>query len=147
MSKKHLIVAVTGSSGAGTTEVKLAFEHIFRSEGIKPAVIEGDSFHRYNRTEMDQAVTEAEAKGKSITHFGPEGNLFEELAGNIQNREQAKNAIIFTMKKKRPYMGIRLVHLLPGSPWKKILICYSMKVYMVASLQILLMLRNILTSL
>jgi phosphoribulokinase len=29
---------------------------------------------------MDQAVIEAEAKGKSITHFGPEGNLFEELA-------------------------------------------------------------------
>jgi phosphoribulokinase len=80
MSKKHLIVAVTGSSGAGTTEVKRAFEHIFRSEGIKPAVIEGDSFHRYNRAEMDQAVIEAEAKGKNITHFGPVGNLFEELA-------------------------------------------------------------------
>jgi phosphoribulokinase len=79
MSKKHFIVAVTGSSGAGTTEVKLAFEHIFRSEGIKPAIIEGDSFHRYNRTEMDQALIEAEAHGKNITHFGPEGNLFEEL--------------------------------------------------------------------
>jgi len=79
MSKKHFIVAVTGSSGAGTTGVKIAFEHIFRSEGIKPAIIEGDSFHRYNRTEMDQAVIEAETNDKNITHFGPEGNLFEEL--------------------------------------------------------------------
>ena len=29
MSKKHPVIAVTGSSGAGTTTVKRAFEHIF----------------------------------------------------------------------------------------------------------------------
>lgn len=29
MSKKHPVIAVTGSSGAGTTTVKKAFEHIF----------------------------------------------------------------------------------------------------------------------
>jgi adenylylsulfate kinase-like enzyme len=52
MSKKHPIVAVTGSSGAGTTTVKRAFEHIFYRDGIKAAVIEGDSFHRYDRVEM-----------------------------------------------------------------------------------------------
>ena len=52
MSKKHPVVAVTGSSGAGTTTVKRAFEHIFFRDGIKPAVIEGDSFHRYSRVEM-----------------------------------------------------------------------------------------------
>ena len=79
MSNKHVIVAVTGSSGAGTTNVRQAFEHIFRNEGIKPAIIEGDSFHRYNRTEMDRAVVTADKSGKRLTHFGPEGNLFEEL--------------------------------------------------------------------
>ena len=42
MSKKHPIVAVTGSSGAGTSTVKRAFEHIFFRDGIKPAVIEGE---------------------------------------------------------------------------------------------------------
>ncbi|MEW8398905.1 MAG: adenylyl-sulfate kinase, partial [Candidatus Thiodiazotropha sp.] len=46
MSKKHPVVAVTGSSGAGTTTVKRAFEHIFYRDGIKSAVVEGDSFHR-----------------------------------------------------------------------------------------------------
>ena len=46
MSKKHPIIAVTGSSGAGTTTVKVAFEHIFLREGLNPAVIEGDSYHR-----------------------------------------------------------------------------------------------------
>ena len=50
---KHPIVAVTGSSGSGTSHVKKAFEMIFRDEGINPAIIEGDSFHRYNRKEMD----------------------------------------------------------------------------------------------
>jgi phosphoribulokinase len=79
MSKKHPIVAVTGSSGSGTSNVKTAFEFIFRHEGINPAIIEGDSFHRYNRQEMDAATKKAEAEGKSITHFGPEGNLFKEL--------------------------------------------------------------------
>lgn len=79
MSKKHPIVAVTGSSGAGTTEVKAAFEQIFRREGIIPAIIEGDSFHRYNREEMEKAIEEGKKKGKGVTHYGPEGNLFEEL--------------------------------------------------------------------
>jgi phosphoribulokinase len=79
MSKKHPIVAVTGSSGAGTSNVKTAFEFIFRDEGIKPAIIEGDSFHRYNRKEMDEANKKAEAENRYISHFGPEGNLFDEL--------------------------------------------------------------------
>lgn len=80
VSGKHPIIAVTGSSGAGTTGVKVAFEEIFRREGIRAAVVEGDSFHRYDRHEMELAVTAAHATGKTVTHFGPEGNLFHELA-------------------------------------------------------------------
>ena len=49
MSVKHPVVAVTGSSGAGTTSVTKTFQHIFRREGIAPALVEGDSFHRYDR--------------------------------------------------------------------------------------------------
>jgi phosphoribulokinase len=79
MSKLHPIIAVTGSSGAGTSDVKTAFEEIFRREGINAAVIEGDCFHRYNRRKMDEEVELAKRRGKNITHFGPEGNLFEEL--------------------------------------------------------------------
>lgn len=79
MSKKHPIIAVTGSSGAGTTTVKNAFEHIFRREGLNAAVVEGDSFHRYNRAEMKQAVDEFKAQGKTLSHFGPEANLFAKI--------------------------------------------------------------------
>ncbi len=79
MSREHPIVAVTGSSGSGTSSVKHAFEIIFSHEAITPAFVEGDSYHRYNRQEMDDVVKAAELDGKNITHFGPEGNLFEEL--------------------------------------------------------------------
>ena len=41
MSAKHPIVAITGSSGAGTTSVTRTFERIFRREGVSAAVIEG----------------------------------------------------------------------------------------------------------
>ena len=79
MSREHPIVAVTGSSGSGTSSVKHAFEIIFSHEGITPAFVEGDSYHRYNRQEMDNVVKAAELESKNITHFGPQGNLFEEL--------------------------------------------------------------------
>ena len=80
MSRKYPVVAVTGSSGAGTTTVKVAFEHIFMREGVNPVVIEGDSYHRYNRAEMKVAMQEAEEDGNtSFSHFGPEANIFDKL--------------------------------------------------------------------
>jgi phosphoribulokinase len=80
MSKKHPIISVTGSSGAGTSTVKVAFEHIFRRAQINAAVVEGDSFHRYNRAEMREAMKKAEASGnRNFSHFGPEANIFDEL--------------------------------------------------------------------
>ncbi|HET6756525.1 MAG TPA: phosphoribulokinase [Burkholderiales bacterium] len=81
MSAKHPVIAVTGSSGAGTTSVKRTFEHIFRREKIKAAIIEGDSFHRYDREGMKQVTAEWEANGLRLSHFSPEANLFDELEG------------------------------------------------------------------
>jgi phosphoribulokinase len=80
MSSKHPVIAVTGSSGAGTTTVKRAFENIFLREHIKPVVVEGDSFHSLNRAEFREAVKKAEANGKKqLSHFGPEANHFDKL--------------------------------------------------------------------
>ena len=81
MSERHPIIAITGSSGAGTTSVTRTFENIFRREGVNAAVIEGDSFHRYDRLEMKKRLVEAEKAGnRNFSHFGPENNLFAELA-------------------------------------------------------------------
>jgi phosphoribulokinase len=80
MSRKHPIVSITGSSGAGTTSVMRTFQQIFRREEVNVAYVEGDSFHRYDRTEMKAAIADAHARGDhSFSHFGPEANLFEEL--------------------------------------------------------------------
>ncbi|SEM81011.1 phosphoribulokinase [Nitrosomonas marina] len=80
MSQKHPVIAVTGSSGAGTSTVKNSFEHIFRREKLTAAVVEGDSFHRFDREAMKKAVADSEKDGgRAISHFGPEANEFEKL--------------------------------------------------------------------
>jgi phosphoribulokinase len=80
MSATHPIIAITGSSGAGTTSVMRTFEQIFRREGVKTAFVEGDSFHRFDRAEMKQRMAEEVERGNQhFSHFGPESNLFAEL--------------------------------------------------------------------
>jgi phosphoribulokinase len=80
MSAKHPVLAITGSSGAGTTTVTTTFQQIFRREGVNAAIVYGDAFHRYDRDGMRAKMEEAQAKGATnFSHFGPEANLFEEL--------------------------------------------------------------------
>jgi phosphoribulokinase len=80
MSVKHPIIAVTGSSGAGTTSVMRTFAQIFRREGVTAAFVEGDSFHRYDRADMQGKMVEAFRQGNhQLSHFGPDANLFAEL--------------------------------------------------------------------
>ena len=80
MSVKHPVVAITGSSGAGTSSVTRTFQYIFRREKISPALVEGDSFHRHDRAAMKSANAEAAKAGNHhFSHFGPEANLLREL--------------------------------------------------------------------
>ena len=76
MSAKHPVIAVTGSSGAGTTTTSLAFRKIFAQLNLHAAEVEGDSFHRYTRPEMDMAIRKARDAGRHISYFGPEANDF-----------------------------------------------------------------------
>jgi phosphoribulokinase len=86
VSAKHPIIAITGSSGAGTTSIMRTFEQIFRREGVKAAFVEGDSFHRYDRAEMKQKMAQAIERGdQRFSHFGPEANLFKELEALFRN--------------------------------------------------------------
>jgi phosphoribulokinase len=80
MSVKHPIIAITGSSGAGTSTVTKSFQHIFRREKITAAIIEGDSFHKYDRKQMKEVAAEQAKKGNNhFSHFGPEANELELL--------------------------------------------------------------------
>lgn len=102
MSERHPIIAITGSSGAGTSSVTKTFENIFRRENVNAALIEGDSFHRYDRNEMKLRAIEAEKQGdQHFSHFGEENNLFPEIealfrdyanTGSGQRRKYLHNA-------------------------------------------------------
>ena len=95
MSVKFPIIAITGSSGAGTTTVKTTFQQIFRREGITPAVVEGDAFHRYDRLEMREKLAEMQKTGNDhFSHFGPQGNLFEEIESLFRSYGESGTARI-----------------------------------------------------
>ena len=79
MSERHPIIAVTGSSGAGTTTVHHAFLDIFRREGISAAFVEGDAFQRYGFEERMRLIRQAQAEGKSLSLFGPEMHQLDRL--------------------------------------------------------------------
>jgi phosphoribulokinase len=80
MSTLHPIIAITGSSGAGTTSVSKTFAQIFRREHVNAAFVEGDAFHRYDRTGMaERMAAEAALGNHQFSHFGPAANLFDEL--------------------------------------------------------------------
>jgi phosphoribulokinase len=80
MSHRHPIIAITGSSGAGTTTVKDTFEKIFSREKVTAAFIEGDAFHRYDRVAMKEKVAEEQARGNpNFSHFNPGANELETL--------------------------------------------------------------------
>ena len=80
MSKKHPIISVTGSSGAGTSTVKTTFDQIFRREGYSSVSIEGDAFHRYDRVSMKaELIRHKDADDDTFSHFSYEANELEKL--------------------------------------------------------------------
>ena len=127
MSKKHPIVAVTGSSGAGTSTVKKAFEHIFSRENITPVVVEGDSFHRYDRAAMKEAMGAAEKEGnRYFSHFGENANEFgklEELFGSYASNGTGKKRYYLHSEPEAEEHNARLgIDKNPGefTPWEDI---------------------------
>lgn len=122
MSHKFPIIAVTGSSGAGTSTVKVAFGHMFRRLKIKACIVEGDAFHKYNRYEFREKIREAQLNKecRPINHFGPEGNILDKLEELFKTySETGKGKIrkyIHTEEEGKPY------NLQPGyfTPWEDI---------------------------
>jgi len=84
MSSRFPVIALTGASGAGKTNVKEIFKKIFLKSEIRTHFVEGDSFHKYSRREMDLR----RKKKENITHFCPEANLLKELENLFQTFSQ-----------------------------------------------------------
>ena len=120
MSSRNPIIAVTGSSGAGTSTTTESFEHIFRTLGVTSVNVEGDSFHRYSRQEMDLEKRKAKEEGKNISYFGGKANDFDSLERLFKDySETGKGNIrkyLHTFDDAVPY------NLMPGTftPWEEL---------------------------
>lgn len=79
MSREYPIIAVTGSSGAGTTTVMRTFERMFSREAIHAAYVDGDAFHRYTRDELVRMFQEAPERKRELSHFAVEANQLDRL--------------------------------------------------------------------
>lgn len=79
MSARYPIVAVTGSSGAGTSSTRPLFARMFDTLGLRAAFVDGDSFHAYDRAQMHAVLDRARIRGENFSHFGPAANLLDRL--------------------------------------------------------------------
>ncbi|MDB5972884.1 MAG: phosphoribulokinase [Hydrocarboniphaga sp.] len=79
MTARHPIIGVTGSSGAGTSTAVRAFDRMCATLGIRPAIVEGDAFHAYDREGNRRAIARARIRGEHFSLLGPAGNLLMRL--------------------------------------------------------------------
>lgn len=79
MAREYPIIAVTGSSGAGTTTIKDAFARMFARQQVNAAFVHGDSFHRYTRGQLEKLLEKHPEQRQSLSHFALEANLLDRL--------------------------------------------------------------------
>lgn len=79
MSARFPIIAVTGSSGAGTSSTQPLFARLFKELGARAAFIEGDSFHAHDREQVQAILERARVRGEHYSQFGPAANLWDRL--------------------------------------------------------------------
>ena len=134
MSQKHPIIAVTGSSGAGTSTVKKSFEHIFWREKLTAAVVEGDSFHRYDREEMKKAVVESEKRtvirSVILVRRPTNSKSWRRCSRPTGRLEQVRLVCISTMTKKPSHTTNVLAPSHRGGPSSRVRIYCFMRVCM-----------------
>jgi phosphoribulokinase len=94
MSAKHPIIGVTGSSGAGTSTALRLFQRLFAEQRIKPAVVEGDAFHAYDREQLRAAMERARIRGENFSLFGPGGNLLERLDSFLRDYGDSGTGVV-----------------------------------------------------
>jgi len=89
MSVKHPIIAITGSSGAGSKKITNIFNHFAWREKCNVFMIDGNSYHLYDRNEMEEKVAESIENGGHLSHFGPEANDLNALQNFLQTYSES----------------------------------------------------------
>lgn len=85
MAREYPIIAVTGSSGAGTTTIKDAFARMFARQEVNAAFVHGDSFHRYTRNQLEKLLAAHPDQRQSLSHFALQANLLDRLEQLFQD--------------------------------------------------------------
>lgn len=132
MSARHPIIAVTGSSGAGTSTTSLAFRKIFQQLNIRAAEVEGDSFHRYSRPEMDVAIRKARDLGGISVILGPRpmtSLCWNRPLPNMPARVPVAHVNIYIPMMKQCPGNSSPVPSPPGNLYRRIRMSCSMKDY------------------
>jgi phosphoribulokinase len=88
MSAKHPIIAITGSSGAGSPVITAAIQQILFRLQAQSVIVDGDGFHRFERSEFPREVRKAEEAGRYLSHFSPEANLLDMLESLLREYGQ-----------------------------------------------------------
>lgn len=94
MPHKYPIVAVTGSTGAGLSTVRRAFDVVFGRLGLRAAIVHGDAFRRYTERQFDALLNEARASGRHISWFGPDCNHFPELEAFFKTYSETGSGVV-----------------------------------------------------
>jgi phosphoribulokinase len=88
MSTKHPIIAVTGSSGAGSPIFTTAIEQLLYRLQARYIIVDGEGFHRYDRHDFAGALKDAKQAGRSLSHFAPEAYLLDMLESLLRDYGQ-----------------------------------------------------------
>jgi phosphoribulokinase len=120
MSAAHPIIAVTGSSGAGTSTALRVFERMFAELRIRAAIVEGDAFHAFDREGNRAAIERATIRGENFSLFGPAGNLFDKL--ELLFRDYAEHGGGVTRRYLHTQAEATAVHQTVGTftPWDRL---------------------------
>jgi len=120
MSCKHPIIAVTGSSGAGTTTFRRVFDRIFRHEGVSSFRVDGNSYRRYDRKAMKHWLEESIDDDKPISHFGPEANHLDRLEGLFREYSRSGTGLCRRYVESEELADAYGLPLGSFSPWEEI---------------------------
>ncbi|HEX4894921.1 MAG TPA: phosphoribulokinase [Solimonas sp.] len=120
MSLRHPIIGVTGSSGAGTSTALKAFERLFAELALRPAWVEGDAFHAYDREQLRRTLERARIRGENFSLFGPAGNLLERLEALL--REYGERGVGITRRYLHTEAEAADARQAPGTftPWERL---------------------------
>lgn len=119
MSVRHPIIAVTGSSGSGTSTVQDAFARMFQREKINPAFVHGNSFRRYTPEQVKKIFREAALQGRPISHFGPEANLFDRLEGLFREYSRTGSGLMREYIANQDYSEMYSQPVGTYTPWQE----------------------------